>query len=306
MKLVITRIDSIAEGVKAFDLRDPAGAALPAFTPGAHIELQVAAGLNRRYSLTSDPADLSHYTIAVLHHRGGRGSSLLHDTFKAGDMLEAEAPRTEFPLAEAPHSVLIAGGIGVTPILSHTRELARRGASFEVHYTAHSRQRMALRKELEDLCAGRAACYISSEGGRMNVAAILRASPPGSHIYVCGPQGLVESVRNLAPAFGRTPDQIHFENFGASWTVGDEPVRLELTLSGLNLEVPVGQTLLEAMEAAGVWVPYDCRRGECHMCMTQVAAGQPIHRDHCLSPAERETSMTPCVSWARGPLRLEL
>lgn len=306
MKLTISCIDQIAGDIRALELRDPAGAALPAFDSGAHIELHLSAGLTRRYSLTSDPADLSHYAIAVLHHPGGRGSSLLHERFKAGDTIEAEAPRTEFALAGARHSVLIAGGIGVTPILSHARELARRGASFEVHYAAHSRERMVFRDAVDGYSGGRAFYYISSEGGRMDVAATLKSSPTESHIYVCGPPGLVESVRETAAGLGMKPDQIHFESFGALWTAADESVHLELTLSGLFLDVPAGQTLLEAMEEAGVWVPYDCRRGECHMCMTQVVEGQPVHRDHCLSQAERETSMTPCVSWARGSLILEL
>jgi ferredoxin-NADP reductase len=134
MKLTVSRIEQIARGVKAFELRDTTGGTLPAFDSGGHIELRLSPGLIRRYSLTSDSADLSHYTIAVLHHAGGRGSSLLHERFRAGDTIEAEAPRTGFALADAQHSILIAGGIGVTPILSHARALARRGASFEVHY----------------------------------------------------------------------------------------------------------------------------------------------------------------------------
>jgi Na+-transporting NADH:ubiquinone oxidoreductase subunit NqrF len=111
----------------------------------------------------------------------------------------------------------------------------------------------------------------------MDVEGILKASPAESHIYVCGPPGLVDSVRETAVGLGLTPDQIHFESFGALWIATDEPVHLELTLSGLTLDVPIGQTLLETIEAAGVWVPYDCRRGECHMCMTQVVDGQPVH-----------------------------
>lgn len=221
-------------------------------------------------------------------------------------MLEVEAPRTGFALADARHSILIAGGIGVTPILSHARALARRGASFEVHYAAHTRERMAFRDAVVGYSCGRAFCYISSENRRMDIASILKSSPTESHIYVCGPPGLVDSVRETAAGLGLKPDQIHVERFGASWIATDESVHLELTLSGLTLDVPVGQTLLEAMEAAGVWVPYDCRRGECHICMTQVVDGQPVHRDHCLSQAERETTMTPCVSWARGSLVLEL
>jgi ferredoxin-NADP reductase len=194
----------------------------------------------------------------------------------------------------------------VTPILSHARELARRGKSFEVHYAAHSRERMAFRDAVEGYSRSRAFYYISSEGRRMDVAAILQSSPTESHIYVCGPPGLVDSVRETAAGLGLMPDQLHFESFGALWRATDESVHLELTLSGLTLDVPVGQTLLEAIETAGVWVPYDCRRGECQMCMTQVVEGQPVHRDHCLSQAERETSMTPCVSWARGSLTLKL
>lgn len=306
MKLTISRIEQVAQDVKAFELRDTAGGALPAFESGAHIELHLSPGLIRRYSLTSDPSDLSHYTIAVLHHPGGRGSSLLHERFKGGDTIETEAPRAGFGLVDAPHSILIAGGIGITPILSHTRELARRGASFDVHYAAHSREQMAFRDAVEEYAGRRAFLYISSESRRMDVATILKSSPADSHVYVCGPARLVDSVRTTAGVLGLRGDQIHFESFGPLWIATDQSVHLELALSGLTLDVPVGQTLLEAIEAAGIWVPYDCRRGECHMCMTQVVNGQPVHRDHCLSQEERESSMTPCVSWARGSLSLEL
>lgn len=296
MRLQVTRIEIIAEEIKAFELRYPASRPLPTFEPGAHIRLHVARGLSRRYSLISDPADSSHYLIAVLHRPGGQVSSYLHHQVTPGDMVDVDEPNNGFPLAEASHSILIAGGIGITPILSHVRALAARGSSFELHYAARSRSRLPFKDALEE----RARFYISGEGQKMNIGEIFSAAPPGSHVYVCGPKGLLDAVRETATAQGWSADRVHFESFGAEWKITDEPLTLELSLSGLTLDVPVGKTLLEAIEEAGVWVPSDCRRGECHMCMTQIVAGEPIHRDHCLTPAERATAMTPCISWAGG------
>jgi ferredoxin-NADP reductase len=170
-------------------------------------------------------------------------------------------------------SILIVGGIGVTPILSHTanwRDEAGRSRSITVRI-AVSGWPFAMRWKL---FGGRAFYCISSESGRMDVAAVLKSSPAESHIHVCGTLGLwIQSVKPLDS--GLKVDQIHFESFGALWIATDESVYLELTLSGLTLDVAVGQTLLEAIEAAGVQVPYDRRRGECHMCATQVVEGKP-------------------------------
>jgi ferredoxin-NADP reductase len=300
MKLQIAKIVQLTEGIKSFELCDPDGRNLPAFEPGAHIRLQLIPGLSRRYSLTSDPVDLSHYTIAVLHHPDGAGSSHLHRDVSEGDFVDGEEPINGFPLIEGRHNILIAGGIGVTPIVSHARELARRSASFELHYAVRKQSRMVFREELTDLAGSRLFFYVNEEGQRLDVAKLLAESCQDVHIYVCGPETLLEAVLETGQNQGWRREQIHFETFGAAWQPTDETVHLALSLSGLQIDAPVGRTLLEAMESAGVWVPSDCRRGECHMCMTRVVEGEPIHRDRCLSPDERKTSMTPCVSWARG------
>lgn len=300
MRLQLTRVTPIAEGVKEFEFRDPDGNLLPSFEPGAHLSLRMGPSLSRCYSLTSDPADRTSYRIAVLHHEGGQGSTFLHEHLKPGHGIETEEPINGFPLADADHFILIAGAIGITPILSHARQLARNSASFELHYAARTAARLAFESDLRELCAEHCHFYLSEAGQRLDLRALLAKTRSDTRVYICGPSGLLEAVRTIAAEQGWPREQIHFESFGAVWTSLDEPVHLELTLSGLSLDVPVGQTLLEAMEEAGVWVPFDCRRGECHMCMTQVVEGEPLHRDHCLTPEERNSSMTPCVSWARG------
>jgi ferredoxin-NADP reductase len=300
MKLRVEKIIELGEGIKAFEFRRSDRQDLPAFESGAHIRLQLTPEWSRRYSLTSDSHDLTHYTIAVLHHPEGVGSSYLHLHVREGDVIEAEGPFCAFPLIEGRHHILIAGGIGITPILSHVRELARRGASFELHYAVRSRQRMVFPEELSDLAGSLLSVYASTEGQRLDISRLLATYREDVQIYACGPDVLLRDVLVTGSSRGWRREQIHIEAFGPEWQPTDEGVRLELSLSGLTIDVPVGHTLLEAMESAGVWVPSDCRRGECHMCMTRVVEGDPIHRDHCLSSEERETSLTPCVSWGRG------
>lgn len=304
MQVQVTSVETQSRGVKSFELLAQDGGLLPPFEPGAHIRVTIPDldGLDptRAYSLISDPSDLTHYQIAVLHVESGNGgSATLHRRLKVGDQLEVSAPHNEFRLEEsAKHSILIAGGIGVTPILSLARELARHGASFEVHYVGRSEDRMPYRNLVARFAGERANFYVSRAG--FNVEEVLVGRALGSDVYVCGPHSLIEAVRETARAAGFPPHRIHFESFGYRRLPADRAVELELRGSGITILADPGRPLLEAMESAGVWIPADCRRGECATCVTSIIEGAGHHRDHCLTPEQRSSSICACVSWAAG------
>lgn len=295
----LTAIDKtpVAAHTVRITLAAPDGGALPAFKPGAHLELSVA-GFTRHYSLTSSPQDLSRYEICVLRTEPGRGGSAhLHDRLQVGDRLRAVGPFNAFPLhLEARHTVFIAGGIGITPFFSMMEALARSSRPFELHYAVRSADRFL---PVPDY-SGRTRRYADTDGTHsMDITAILGPLPPGVDLYVCGPRGLIEAVRARAGALGWPDTRVHFESFGAAPRATDAPVKVHLARSGSSIEVPPGTTILDALLANGVWAPYECRRGECASCMTEVLAGEPDHRDVCLTEEQRRSAMCPCVSWGR-------
>lgn len=302
MQLQVTAIEQQAVGVKSFELRALDREALPSFEAGARVCIEIP-GLpgddaRRAYSLVSDPNDLKRYEIAVLElEAGGVGASYLHCEVRVGDMLEVSLPRNDFAIDDsAGHSLLIAGGIGITPILSLTRELARRASSFEVHYVGRGAETMAYRETICQMAPGRVKLYVSR--GQFDLAETLQASVPGTHIYVCGPHSLIEATRRAALVAGFARQRVHFEAFGYRQMPGDRPVDVELRNSGMTIRVAPGRPLLAAIESAGIWVPADCRRGECGTCVASVVEGEAEHRDHCLTPVDRLTSICTCVSWA--------
>lgn len=304
MQVRVTAIQERSLGVKSFELRAADGSSLPPFEPGAHIRVTIP-GLagpdpTRSYSLVSDPEDLKRYEIAVLLVEDGNGgSAILHREVEPGDLLDISAPRNDFRVDEsARHSVLVAGGIGITPILPLARELARRAESFEVHYVGRGPDRMAYRDQLSEIARDRAHLHFSRAG--FDVARSLQLSLPGTHVYVCGPHSLIESVRETAQGAGIPPARVHFESFGYRRMPTDLPVELELRASGITMAVEPGRPLLEAIESAGIWAPADCRRGECCTCVTTIIDGEGDHRDHCLTPPQRSNSICTCVSWAKG------
>lgn len=305
MLLSVIAVEMLTPDIKAIRLASPDGGMLPAYVAGAHVELGLPIQgdvVQRKYSLVSDPADLRCYDIAVKRNISGRGGSAhLHDAVAVGGLIEVSAPVNEFSLRkDASHHVLIAGGIGITPLLGMAGSAQREGHSYELHYSARDEQAMAFRDPVAAL--SRATAYFSQGGqpGRMDIAAILGAhrDDAGAHVYVCGPARLIDAVRWCAEALGYPARRIHFESFGPAWTPGDGTVQLMLSESGIALSVEPGVTLLEAMEEAGAWIPSECKRGECGACVTSYSGGAPLHRDNCLTPEQRETSFCPCVSWA--------
>jgi ferredoxin-NADP reductase len=305
--LQVVEIHQETNRIKRFRLRAFDDAELPAFTPGAHLpvtlELETGERVQRHYSILSVPDATGYYDIAVLNETHGRGGSRhLHESVRAGDQLMSGQPKNEFPLSDsAEHSILIAGGIGITPILSMLRSLQERGQSFELHYSARRCSDLAFRRDIEDLVGDRATFYASQKpgGSRMDLQAILSQLGAGVHIYVCGPRLLITSVRDVAADNGWPTEQIHFESFGAALTAEDRAITVTLARSDTTLTVPATQSILDTLLDAGLTVPHDCKRGECSLCTTRVIEGKPEHRDLCLDNNERKESMCMCVSRAR-------
>ena len=305
MNVRVAKVWDEAESIRAFEFALEEGESMPPFAAGAHLEITVPLATGptvRHYSLSGDPADRSGYRIAVLREPNSRGgSAFMHERVVEGDILEVSQPLNEFQLDEtAEHTVLIAGGIGITPIISMAHRLDAIGASFELHYAVRTRERLAFIDELEQLCGSRLRISARSDGQRLDLRAVLDNSSPGSHVYICGPRRLIQPVRSAASEIGWPEANVHFESFGARAESTDRPVHVELRLSGMSLDVLVGTSILDAMLEAGVFAPYECKRGECGTCSTTVVEGEPDHRDHCLTDEQRRSIMCTCVSWARS------
>ncbi|WP_026354059.1 PDR/VanB family oxidoreductase [Massilia niastensis] len=311
LRLRVARKTAEASDICSFELVAPTGGRLPRFEAGAHIDVHVAPGLVRQYSLCNHPRERHRYVICVLHTQDSRGGSrAMHEQVQAGDLLEVGVPRNHFPLCpSARRSLLFAGGIGITPILGMAEQLASSGADFELHYVARSRERAAfVARLLASPFAGRVRLHFG--GARRELSALLAAPEPGVHVYACGPAGFMDAVLGAARAAGWDDAQLHREVFaGATPQAGGEPFALRLARSGRIIQVGSGESALDALLAGGVRIRHACRQGVCGTCLTGVLAGRPEHRDHCLSPAERARNdvFAPCCSRARdGCLTLDL
>lgn len=313
MRVVVLRKRPEAEGICSFELASPDGAALPPYTAGAHVEVVTPGGHLRHYSLCGDLRDRHRYRIAVLRCRDTRGgSSSMHGELHEGATLEISAPRNHFPLAaRAQHSVLLAGGIGITPILSMARQLAADGASFELHYSCRTERHAAFRDELSAAPFAARTHFHYSAGGRLDLDALLRLPAPGVHIYACGPGAFMDAVAGAAQRHGWPEAQLHTERFSASADplagarlASGPAFDIRIASTGQVVRVPEGVTALAALAGSGVHVRSSCGQGVCGTCVTGVLQGRPDHRDQCLSAAERARNdcFTPCCSRAIGPL----
>jgi vanillate O-demethylase ferredoxin subunit len=294
MLLQVTKSWDDGRDIRFFELRSPDGAELAAFTPGAHVDLELGGGLVRQYSLLNDSDERDRYVIAVAREPASRGGSIwLHDRLAVGDLVPVGAPRSHFALREdARHSVLIAGGIGITPIWCMAQRLIRLGRSWELHYAARDRDGAALLTEIEAL-AGRATLYFSrSEGGmRIDLDTVIDAAPPGAHFYFCGPAAMLDAFR--AACAGLPDDHVHFEQFTAAAPIAsDGGYTIELVRSGREIEVEPGETILDAFKRVGLRATFSCREGVCGSCETGVVSGTPDHRDAVLTDAERAEGKT--------------
>jgi ferredoxin-NADP reductase len=285
---------------------------LPIGAPGAHIALYTGTDqtgpIVRHYSLIGGADERNDarnsYRIAVLREEQGRGSAFIHANFEVGTRLQISAPVNNFPLDRRDtHSVLIAGGIGITPIFSMARSLAHRRRPYTLVYAARDAQSMAYRPELLHM-SGSQVHFHESKGGRMDLAALLKSQPADASIYVCGPAGMVEAARAAALAANFAPEQVRSEQFGIARTGDEVAFDVELRRSGRVLHIVRDVSILDVLNAAKIDVLWDCRRGECGLCpQTVIEADGPIaHRDRYLTDEERVsgTTMCVCVSRIRG------
>lgn len=299
--------------IVVFDLARADGAVLPAFSAGAHLEVKVA-GLIRHYSLCSAPADRAHYRIAVQREVGGRGGSVqLCDTAAAGDTLMVRGPFNHFalhaPVEQPP--LLLAGGIGVTPLLGMALALTEAGADFELHFSGRSLEHMAFLPLLRSGLFGHRVHLYADDGkgvAPMDLPTLLGRGRPGRHLYVCGPGGMIDAADRIAREQGWAGDHIHFERFGAPAQTpvdgGSEAFEVEIASTGRRIFIAADQSVAQALAAAGVQIPMSCEVGVCGSCRTRVLAGVPDHRDLLLSAEEQATNteFTPCCSRSKTPL----
>jgi phthalate 4,5-dioxygenase reductase subunit len=303
--LQVTRTERVARDVHLFEFRHPAGEELPGFTAGSHVTVRAPNGSVRKYSLCNDPAERHRYEIAVRRDAAGHGGSVsLVDGVKAGDLVEVGEPRNAFELNEkAAQYLLIAGGIGITPILAMARRLATLGKKFRLVYLTRSAGDTAFADVLSgDAFAG--TITVHHDGGDPARAFDLWTllEKPNGHVYCCGPRGLLEAVRDMTGHWSSSA--VHFESFldaVASARPDDKPFTVKLAASGASIEVPPSTSILEAMRAAGHEAPSSCESGTCGTCKTRLLEGVADHRDLVLMEDERDAWIMICVSRALTP-----
>jgi ferredoxin-NADP reductase len=305
LRLQVTRRVVGAEGVVVLDLRDPTGADLPTWAPGAHIDLKLRDDLTRQYSLCGDPAEHSVWRIAVLRDPQGRGGSAhVHDLLTEGCDVEVRGPRNHFALMPSPRYVFIAGGIGITPILPMLAAAEEAGSDWELHYGGRSRRSMAFLESLEQSTGTRVTPHPQDEVGLMDLPRILGTPRPDTLVYTCGPAPLLEAVERQCAAWPE--GSLHIERFSPKELA--EPARtdtfeVQLASSGRTLSVPPDKSVLQVLLEAGVGVLSSCQEGTCGTCETPVLAGVVDRRDSLLTPAEQAANdtMFVCVSRAACP-----
>lgn len=322
MTLQVAQVAPLTADILMIRLRHADGAALPGYLAGAHIKVEVRIGGQpawRHYSLINvDPEAGAcrhplEYVIAVRREdsaSGGRGGSLfLHTELQVGQSLRVGSPLNAFGLDERDDDVvLIAGGIGVTPLVSMAAALRGAGKRYALHYSGRSMSQLALVPELRSLAGAALTLYGDDgdgigPGGRLDLAALLAACRPSQPIYACGPKGMINAVRAIAQQLGWEPDMVRYELFAeAAAEAGDQPFEVELLQSGCTVQVGAQQTILDAMLEAGLDPMYDCKRGDCGVCTVDLVEGEPDHRDNCQSKAERAAGkvIQICISRARG------
>ena len=307
----VTGICGQTENISEFILRPLDGTPVVP-NAGAHIRIAVR-GHNEQvkvnaYSLINGPEQSTAFHIAVLKETDGEcGSYFMHYTPRIGDRLYIQPPKNDFPLAEnVAHSILIAGGIGITPIMSMARALHAADDSFEMHYTARTRTHMAFKEQVAELAGNDGYFYCSREEPptKLNLSNILAEPKAGTHIYVCGPKALIEAVIAIAEIKGWPKEQTHFELFGnpSAKQKNDQPIEVTLRKSGKTIQVAKDQSVLDALLDAGVTVGFSCKRGECASCKVPVLEGEIDHRDIVLDSYEKKAGnvMCSCVSRVKG------
>ncbi|MFC3108333.1 PDR/VanB family oxidoreductase [Undibacterium arcticum] len=307
----VKRISQEACDIKSFELVSTTGAPLPSFTPGSHIDVHLGSGLIRQYSLCNGPDDTDRYLIAVKKEAASRGGSqAMHERIKEGSVITIGTPRNNFLLEpSAKHYLLLAGGIGVTPVISMARHLLAAGASFELQYFTRSIQHTAFHELLSGPeFNGRVKFHyaLEPEGLRAYLRKLLWHRPEGADLYLCGPRPFMDLVESTAAATW-PPEAVHLEYFAAdplSLAGPQESFQVKLARSGGTYSIPAGTPIIEVLAEHGVHIETSCEQGVCGTCLTGVLDGIPDHRDVFLTDAEKKScdKMMPCVSRAKSPL----
>ncbi|MFF2300510.1 PDR/VanB family oxidoreductase [Arthrobacter sp. NPDC058127] len=303
VRVIATRRE--AESVTSFELASPDGSLLPSWQPGAHIDVHLPSGTVRQYSLCGDPGDATSYRIAVLELPQGRGGSVeAHRELRPGHVLKIGVPRENFSLAPAQRYVFVAGGIGITPLLPMIREVQRSGKQWTLFYGARSVDHFAFVDELQSLDEPSVRLLSQDTGGHPDLAAIVDGAA-GAAVYTCGPAGLMDALSEQMERAGRV-SELHLERFAPAAPAAvatDGGFDVELSRSGIVVGVGGGESVLEAVRAAGVEHPSSCEMGICGTCEVKVLSGHIDHRDELLTDAERAAGncMMMCVSRAKSP-----
>lgn len=305
---VIASVTPLTERIAEFRIQAADGTALPPFEPGAHIRVSLPGGGDRAYSLIrTEPLEeyLSEYLIAVQLEPEGEGGSHYMHGLKPGDRIDFAAPKNDFPLDLSAPAVLLAGGIGVTPLISMAARLIEAGLEFDFHYAARSAALMAYPEALAERFGPRFYTHFDDQPeNALDMDTVIASVGNDRHLYICGPRGLIDAAKARAEAAGIPAARIHIELFdNAAQQEGDTEFEIELASTGQVFTVAPDQSIIEALEAGGVDVLYDCQRGDCGICQCEVISGTPDHRDVVLSEDERASGkvMQICVSRAKSP-----
>ncbi|MBE9372963.1 oxidoreductase [Saccharopolyspora sp. HNM0983] len=306
LAVLVDEVREVAADVVALRLRAAGGGPLPAWQPGAHVDVLLPSGRMRQYSLCGDPADRGHYRIAVRRLADGGGGSREVHGLRPGDRLTLRGPRNAFPFATAERYLFLAGGIGITPILPMVRAAAARGADWRLVHTGRTRESMPFAAELARLDPQRVWIRPDTEYGiPASGAELLEHAPSGASVYCCGPVPMITGVRIDLP--GADVGALHFERFSEPPVTGGAAFGVQLARSGIDLQVPADRSALSVIRERLPQVAYSCRQGFCGTCRVRVLSGEVEHRDHVLTDEEREQEMMICVSRsAGGRVRLDL
>jgi ferredoxin-NADP reductase len=304
-KGTLRSVRDLTSDIRLFEIEPEGEFVVP--TPGSHINVGVQIGERpdvRSYSIVG-PCQDGLYRIAVKRLRESRGGSLYMWSLQPGAQLSVSTPGNHFDLSLGrPEYILLAGGIGITPIFTMALALAHAGANFRVLYACRSRQDMALADELRQRIGDRLQVFLDEEGARVDLDAEIARLTPGGELYVCGPIGMLEAAKRAWQRSGRPVDQLRFETFGNSGRYATEPFKVKIPRLGMEVEVPQNKTMLEALEAAGVGMISDCRRGECGLCALYIidVSGTVDHRDVFFSDEEKAENrkLCTCVSRVAG------
>ena len=289
--------------VMTFEAAD--GSDLPEWSAGAHVDFDLGTLGTRSYSLIDWPKgrNTAHYVVAVQREEPGEGGSAAMHKLAVGDTIPAEAPKNDFELRDHPGpALLLAGGIGVTPMISMATALQAAGREYRFIYAGRTASAMAFREDIPAAFV-EAVAFHMDDGDSLDLVALMQTLTPDTHLYICGPRGMIDAAREAAVAAGHAGDQIHIELFTSSAEAkGDSAFEVEMASTGDVYTIPPGKSIIDVLEDAGHDLIYDCQRGDCGICQTDVISGEPDHRDVVLSDAEKASGklMQICVSRAKS------